>query len=114
MAHTISRYALGGHVAGAAFRPSLIPPSSCRPSCSPAPIDRCAMAGNAPRMNRYRTPLADEASTLLAAATKLDDDASQPASVERLTSWPSDVEEVLRALSDATQHAADDLIPAAS
>ena len=65
-------------------------------------------------MNRCRTPLADDASTLPAAAPKLDDDASQPASVELLTSWLSDVEEALRALSDATQHAADALIPPAS
>jgi len=65
-------------------------------------------------MNRYHTPLADDASALLAAAAKRDADASEPASVELLASWLSDVEETLRALSDATQHAVDALIPRAS
>ena len=44
------------------------------------------MAGNASEMNRYRTPLADDASALLAAATRLQDDASEPVSVELVTS----------------------------
>lgn len=85
-----------------------------RSECSPAPIDRCATASNAPTMNRHRSPLADNASTLLAAATRLQPDPAQPGSVELLTSSLADVEEALRALSDATKHAADALIPPAS
>ena len=40
------------------------------------------MAGNASEMKRNRTPLADDASTLPAAATNSKDDASEPVSVE--------------------------------
>ena len=76
-------------------------------------MDRCAVTGNAHGMNRYRTPLAADAATLLAAATKLQPDPGEPPSVELLTSSLDDVEEALRALSDATAHAADGLIPPA-
>jgi hypothetical protein len=81
------------------------------PECSVAPIDARGMAGNAPGMNGYRTALADDASALLAAATELRADSSEPASVELLTSTLADVEEALRALSGASRHAADALIP---
>ncbi len=54
--------------------------------CGPAPMDRCAMAGNASEMNPYRTPLADDASALLAAATRLEDASCAPVSVELVTS----------------------------
>ena len=91
-------------------RPTVLMP----PECSAAPIDRCATAGNAPRMNRYRTPLADDAAALLAPATRLQPDPGEPGSVELLTSSLADVEKALRALSGATEHAADALIPPAS
>jgi hypothetical protein len=58
-------------------------------------------------MNRHRTPFADDAPALPAAAT------SEAASVERITSSLADVEEALRALGAATHHAADALIPPA-
>jgi hypothetical protein len=54
-------------------------------------------------MNRYSTPLDDGT----AAASPRSD------SVEQLTSSLADVEEALRALSDATNRAADELIPPA-
>ena len=72
------------------------------------------MAGDASEMNRYRTPLADDASALLAAATTLRAAASEPASVELVTSELADVEEALRVLSVAIEHAADALIPPGS
>jgi hypothetical protein len=84
-----------------------------RSDCSPAPIDRCATASNARTMNRHRIPLADDAAALLAAATRLQPDPAEPDSVELLTSSLADVEETLRALSDAATHAADALIPPA-
>lgn len=56
-------------------------------------------------------PLADDASALLAAAMRLKDDASEPGSVVRVASVLGDVEQALRALDCATQHAADALIP---
>jgi hypothetical protein len=77
-------------------------------------MDRCAMAGNASEMNRYRTPLADDASALLAAATRLQDDASEPVSVELVTSALADVEEALRVLNVAIEHATNALIPPGS
>lgn len=67
------------------------------------------MVGDALGMN-YRTPLADDASVLLAAAAGLQPDPSELASVELLTSTLADVEEALRALSGATDHAADALV----
>jgi hypothetical protein len=82
--------------------------------CSAAPIDRCATAGNAPEMTSSRTPLADDAAALLAAATRLQPEQAEPVSVELLTSSLADVEEALRTLSDATKHAADALIPPVS
>lgn len=81
------------------------------PECSPAPIDRFTTLGNAPGMNRYRTPLVDDTAALLAAATRLQRDPAGPVSVELLTSSLADVEEALRTLSVATQHALDGLIP---
>jgi hypothetical protein len=71
------------------------------------------MAGNAPGMNHHRTPLADDAAALLAAATRLQPDPSKPGSVELLTSSLADVEEALRGLSAATEQAAGALIPPA-
>jgi hypothetical protein len=68
------------------------------------------MAGNASQMNRHRTAPPDDTSALPAAA-RLQDDASEPASVELLASSLADVEKALRALSGATEHAADALIP---
>jgi hypothetical protein len=70
------------------------------------------MVGDSPGMNGYRTPLAEDASALLAAATTLQPD--EPETIELLTSSLADVEKALRALSGATQHAADALIPPAS
>ena len=77
-------------------------------------MDRCAMAGNASAMNRYRTPLADDASALLVAATRLDDDSCEPVSVEPVTSALADAEEALRVLSVAIEDAADAPIPPGS
>ncbi len=79
--------------------------------CSPAPIDARGTGGNALGMNGYRTPVADDAPALPAAATRLQADPSQPASVESLASTLTDVEEALRTLGGATRHAADALIP---
>jgi hypothetical protein len=62
-------------------------------------------------MHSHRTPLADDASALLSAATRLRDDATEPASVGLIASSLSDVEEALRALSGATRDVADALIP---
>jgi hypothetical protein len=113
MTHTISGDVLGGHEVGGAF-PSIAHPRVLMPSdCSAAPIDGCSAAGNAAGMNRHRTPLADDAAALLAAAERLHPDPAAPASIEVLTSSLADVEEALRALSDATKHAADALIPPA-
>lgn len=69
------------------------------------------MAGNAPRMHDHRTPFAHDVSALLSAAGCLEPDPTGPASVELLTSALADVEEALRGLGDATEHAADALIP---
>ena len=111
MAFTIARGAHVGHVARTVFlliaHPRVVVPLDC----GPAPMDRCAMAGNASEMNRYHTPLADDASALLAAATRLRDDASDPVSV---ASALADVEEALRVLSVAIEHAAHALIPPGS
>jgi len=74
-------------------------------------MDRFTTLGNAPGMNRYRTPLVDDTAALLAAATRLQRDPAGPVSVELLTSSLADVEEALRTLSVATQHALDGLIP---
>jgi hypothetical protein len=79
--------------------------------CSPAPIDRCRHAGNDCDMNVSAMPLADDASALLAAAMRLEDDANEPGSVALVASALGDVEQALRALGCATQHAADALIP---
>ena len=72
------------------------------------------MAGNVSEMNHYRTPLADDASALLAAATRLEDDSCEPVSVEPVTSALADAEEAMRVLSVAIEHAADALIPPGS
>jgi hypothetical protein len=79
--------------------------------CSPAPIDRCAHAGNDCNMTVSAMPFADDASALLAAATRLEDDANKPGSVALVASALDDVEQALRALGCATQHAAAALIP---
>jgi hypothetical protein len=62
-------------------------------------------------VNRHRLPLDDEAAALNAAAARLRPDPSEPASVELVASSLAEVEEALRALSLATGHAADTLIP---
>ena len=68
MTDTFSGGERGGHVVGAAFPP--VPHSSVLmpPECSPAPMDRCAVTGDARGMNRYRTPLAADAAALRSAA----------------------------------------------
>jgi hypothetical protein len=111
MVHNLSRQGRRDHAAATAVSTIVHPTVGVSPECSPAPIDVRGKAGNALGMNGDRTPLADDASALLAAATGLQADSSEPASVELLTSTLADVEEALRALSGATHHAADALIP---
>jgi hypothetical protein len=113
MTHTFSDDVLGGHVVGGAIASIAHPTVLMASDCSAAPIDGCLTAGKARGMNRHRTPLADDAAALLEAAERLQPDPAAPASIEVLTSSLADVEEALRALSDATQHAADVLIPPA-
>jgi hypothetical protein len=62
-------------------------------------------------MNGHPMPLADDASALSVVATRIQRNTGEPASVELLTSSLADVEQALRALSGATRHAADALIP---
>jgi hypothetical protein len=62
--------------------------------------------------DRPLTP--NNTAALLAAATRPQPDPAQPGSVEVLTSSLANVEDALRALSDATTHAADALIPPAN
>jgi hypothetical protein len=114
MTRTFSDDVLGGHVVGGAFSSIAHPRVLMASDCSAAPIDGCLTAGNAPGMNRHRTPLADDAAALLVAAERLQPDPGEPASIEVLTSSLAEVEEALRALSDATKLAADALIPPAS
>jgi hypothetical protein len=87
---TISCGAVGGHVVGLAFLPIAHLTVAISYERTRVAIDPCATAGNVSEMDRCRAPLDADGSALLAAATRLHEDASEPASVELLSSSLAD------------------------